>query len=124
MSAPAENRPASFDTGLRPAEIDPQRRRVLRTPWGEYSLFDLDGELVAVQSFCPHLAGPLFQGTVAGESVTCPWHQWRFSLRTGRRLGPLGVLGGARLSRCAVSIGARGTIVLAAPEHPPVLPPP
>lgn len=123
MSAESQAPQQSYDTGILPSELDPLQPRVLRTPWGEYSLFQVRGELFAVQSFCPHLAGPLYQGTVSGESIVCPWHLWRFSLRTGRRLGPLGALAGSRLSRCRARIGARGTIVLAPPEQPPFLPP-
>jgi nitrite reductase/ring-hydroxylating ferredoxin subunit len=107
----------SFDTGLRAGDLDPQRPAPIETPWGSFALFVLAGRVRAVQSFCPHLGGPLFQGTLSGETITCPWHQWRFSLVDGARLDGLGSLSGGkpRLLTCAVSQSATGTLVLARP---------
>ena len=104
----------SFDTGLRPADLAPERPRPLDTPWGSFAIFSCAGRLHAVQSFCPHLMGPLFQGTVAGETVTCPWHQWRFDLQSGRRIDSEGreIPGGERLSVLETLLGPSGTILL------------
>jgi nitrite reductase (NADH) small subunit len=41
----------------------------------------------AVDAACPHRAGPLADGLVADNCVTCPLHGWRFDLRTGAGLG-------------------------------------
>jgi nitrite reductase/ring-hydroxylating ferredoxin subunit/uncharacterized membrane protein len=50
------------------------------------------GEVLAVQEWCPHLGGPLSQGTIDGDVVECPWHQSRFRLRDGAPLqGPAAV---------------------------------
>jgi nitrite reductase (NADH) small subunit/3-phenylpropionate/trans-cinnamate dioxygenase ferredoxin subunit len=119
VATPAEE----YDTRVRPEELEPGRPRAVATPWGEYALFRSGAETLAVQAFCPHLAGPLFQGTRSGETITCPWHRWRYSLRTGERLDPLEP-GSDRtpLSRCAVRVGPAGTLVLARPERGPVLP--
>ncbi len=107
---------ATFDTGLRPFEIPPERPRPIETPWGTFALYSDRGEILCIQAFCPHLEGPLFQGTVAHGAVTCPWHQWRFDLRTGERIAALGFRLPGRVRRCAVSVAERGTSVLAAPE--------
>jgi nitrite reductase/ring-hydroxylating ferredoxin subunit len=104
-----------FDTGLRADELDPERPAPLETPWGTFALFVEGGEVLCVQAFCPHLEGPLFQGTVAAGTVVCPWHFWRFDLRTGERLGPFGTKLPGRLRRCEVEVGERGTLVLARP---------
>jgi nitrite reductase/ring-hydroxylating ferredoxin subunit/uncharacterized membrane protein len=43
----------------------------------------------AIAATCPHLGGPLDEGKIAGDEVTCPWHGSVFSLRDGRLLhGP------------------------------------
>jgi nitrite reductase/ring-hydroxylating ferredoxin subunit len=106
----------SYDTGLRPGDIDPERPRPIDTPWGSFTIFSCAGRLLATQSFCPHLLGPLFQGTISAETVTCPWHEWRFSLRTGRRLDEGGreMPGAERLDLRRVETGQRGTILLVA----------
>lgn len=45
------------------------------------------GEFFALVNKCPHKHGPLSEGLVHGDSVTCPLHNWRISLRTGEALG-------------------------------------
>ncbi len=45
------------------------------------------GEYFALVNKCPHKHGPLSEGLVHGDSVTCPLHNWRISLRTGEALG-------------------------------------
>ena len=108
-----------FDTGLAREDLDPERPLPIDTPWGSFALYVIDGEVLASQSFCPHLQGPLFQGTIAGDTVVCPWHQWRFSLRTGERIDPLGAFRrrADALALCAVRVGERGTLVLRAPQR-------
>ena len=104
----------AFDTRLTPSEIDPSRPEPIEPPWGSFAIYSCAGRLVAAQSFCPHMQGPLFQGTIAGETVTCPWHEWRFSLATGKRLELDGRehAGGARLAFLGTSVGSGGTILL------------
>ena len=108
-----------FDTGLALADLDPERPQPVETPWGSIALYVVGGEVLASQSFCPHLEGPLFQGTRAGETITCPWHLWRFSLRSGERLDAGGLLsrGCDALLVCDVDVGARGTLVLSRPHR-------
>jgi nitrite reductase/ring-hydroxylating ferredoxin subunit len=46
-------------------------------------IFKLDGAFVATPALCPHAGGPLCDATVEGESLSCAWHGYNFSLRTG-----------------------------------------
>ena len=45
------------------------------------------GDIYALVNKCPHKQGPLSQGIVHGDSVTCPLHSFRISLKTGEALG-------------------------------------
>ncbi len=46
-------------------------------------LANVNGELGALDNWCPHRRGPLGQGWVEGDSVVCPWHSWTFNVKTG-----------------------------------------
>ena len=42
-----------------------------------------NGDLSALDNWCPHRRGPLGQGWLEGDAVICPWHSWAFNLETG-----------------------------------------
>jgi nitrite reductase/ring-hydroxylating ferredoxin subunit len=47
------------------------------------ALFNIDGTFRAIDDTCPHRGAPLWEGSVAGDEVTCPWHGARFNLLSG-----------------------------------------
>lgn len=114
---------AAFDTGLRPEDLDLERPAPVETPWGCFALFPRDGGLVAVECWCPHMQGPLLQGThrkdAAGEDeLTCPWHGWRFSLLDGRcTWAPSPADRASRVRLLRAEVGPAGTVLV----HPPAL---
>ncbi|MBI5363074.1 MAG: Rieske 2Fe-2S domain-containing protein [Planctomycetes bacterium] len=110
----------SFDTGLRPEDLDRSRPRAVETPWGMLALYCVEGEILAAQAFCPHLEGPLFEGSLRGDEIVCPWHQWRYSLRSGARVGIGALLSpstGNELLLADVQCSASGTLVLSNPRR-------
>jgi nitrite reductase/ring-hydroxylating ferredoxin subunit/multimeric flavodoxin WrbA len=42
-----------------------------------------EGAFGAISGVCNHVGGPLGQGTLEGDYVTCPWHYWKFHRATG-----------------------------------------
>lgn len=63
--------------------------RVLKTDTVNIALFRTAGDAVfAIKDQCPHRGGPLSQGIVHGNSVTCPLHNWKIDLASGKALGP------------------------------------
>jgi nitrite reductase/ring-hydroxylating ferredoxin subunit len=48
-----------------------------------YAVFNIDGELHVTDAACPHNGGPLAAGVIRGDVVTCPWHWYRFDVRSG-----------------------------------------
>ena len=65
---------------------------------GDMIQVDLDGKAIAIahvgSSFyaiageCPHQGGPIAEGELEGDVVTCPWHNFRFDFKSGRTLDP------------------------------------
>jgi nitrite reductase (NADH) small subunit len=49
------------------------------------ALFNVNGAIYALDNTCPHAGGPLGEGTLSGEIVECPWHGWRYNVRTGEK---------------------------------------
>ncbi len=50
------------------------------------AVFNCDGAFFAIDDTCPHQGGPLGEGELEGTTVTCPWHEWRYDVRTGVNL--------------------------------------
>ncbi|EEB85849.1 nitrite reductase small subunit NirD [Roseobacter sp. GAI101] len=67
----------------------PQRgARVVKTLAGCVAVFrTATDEVYALNNSCPHKGGPLAEGIVHGDKVTCPLHNWVFSLETGQAQG-------------------------------------
>lgn len=69
-------------------DIPVRGARIVKTPLGCLALFRTDAEEVfAISDRCPHKGGPLSEGIVHGKSVTCPLHNWVFSLESGEAQG-------------------------------------
>ncbi|WP_434989734.1 nitrite reductase small subunit NirD [Xanthomonas melonis] len=45
-------------------------------------------QVFALRDRCPHKGGPLSQGIVAGDTVTCPLHGWAIGLQSGQACAP------------------------------------
>jgi len=45
---------------------------------------NLGGAFTALGNVCPHLGGPLAEGSIEAGKVVCPWHGWEFGLADGR----------------------------------------
>jgi nitrite reductase (NADH) small subunit len=69
-------------------DIAPRGARVVKTALGCVAVFRTGADQVfALENRCPHRGGPLSEGIVHGTSVTCPLHNWVFSLETGAAQG-------------------------------------
>ena len=52
-------------------------------------LAKVDGTVYAFTDNCTHISGPLNEGELEGEVLTCPWHGAQFNVCTGKVLrGP------------------------------------
>ena len=69
-------------------DIPAQGARVVKTAEGCVAIFRTsDDRMFALEDRCPHKGGPLSEGIVHGDRVTCPLHNWVFDMNTGSAQG-------------------------------------
>ena len=69
-------------------DLAPGTGKVVEAEGLRIALFHVEGAFSAIDNTCPHRGGPLGEGKLTGEIVTCPWHGARFNVRTGAVMGP------------------------------------
>ena len=57
--------------------------RIVKVNGKEIAVFRVGGEFHAIDNTCAHMGGPLGEGSVKGDVVSCPWHGWQFNIKTG-----------------------------------------
>ena len=65
------------------SEIASGQNIVIKLDNKSIAIFNTGKRFYAINNACPHLGGPLNEGTLAGEVVTCPWHGWQYDLKSG-----------------------------------------
>ena len=70
------------------ADLQPGQATLVSVGDRRVALFNVDGTCHAIDDTCTHRGGPLSEGTLAGDVVTCPWHGARFCVRDGQAQGP------------------------------------
>jgi 3-phenylpropionate/trans-cinnamate dioxygenase ferredoxin component len=74
-------------TTVAPAdELTPGQWRVADVDGTPVVVFNIDGELYAIEDVCTHDGGQLTGGKVEGDEIVCPRHGARFCIRTGAAL--------------------------------------
>lgn len=74
------------DTWINLGSVDELKHRALQPVLHgrtRLALSYVDGTFSAISGVCNHVGGPLGEGRLDGEYVTCPWHGWKFHCRTG-----------------------------------------
>jgi len=82
------------------ADIPSGHRKLVDVNGRDLVIFNLGGELFALNNRCPHKGGSLCEGKQTGlvqssepgeyrysrrgEIIRCPWHSWEFDIRTGQ----------------------------------------
>ncbi|MBX9925951.1 MAG: nitrite reductase small subunit NirD [Hyphomicrobiaceae bacterium] len=69
-------------------DIPVRGARVVKSAAGCIAVFrTAENDAYAIDDRCPHKGGPLSQGIVHGNKVTCPLHNWVISLESGSAQG-------------------------------------
>ncbi len=70
------------------SELLPGEYRVVYDGDTPIAVFNLDGDLYAIEDICTHDGGELTGGIIEGHEIECPRHGARFDIRTGAVLCP------------------------------------
>ena len=77
---------ASTDTFVKVATLDqvqPDKPFCAVVNGKQIALFNINGQVYALDNVCNHADGPLCEGFVDGETIECPLHASRFHIKTG-----------------------------------------
>ena len=64
-------------------DIAPGQGKVVEMDGNSIAIWNLSGNFYAFQNVCPHRGGPVGEGELEGNVITCPWHGWSFDIVTG-----------------------------------------
>ena len=80
---------AEFKTVAKVSEVAPGSLKQIELDGDtQVCLANIDGTFYAVNGECSHSGGPLGDGDLEGNIVTCPWHAGEFDVTTGTVEGP------------------------------------
>jgi len=77
---------ADFVSCAKLADLAPGSCRTVQAAGRDVALFNVSGEIFCLDNACLHRGGPLGEGELQGDIVTCPWHHWQYNVRTGQNL--------------------------------------
>jgi nitrite reductase/ring-hydroxylating ferredoxin subunit len=65
-------------------DILPGQIREIELQGTTIALANVGGQFHAINNTCLHRGGPLGQGSLQGNVVTCPWHGWSVDVTSGK----------------------------------------
>lgn len=83
VDQPAAGQPLEVPL-MRAGDIGPGEVRHVKVGKTDLALARVGDEFFALSSICRHAYGPLAEGLLDGYELVCPWHGWRYDVRTGR----------------------------------------
>ncbi len=72
-----------FTRVARADEVAPGTAKLVILQDKEIALYNVGGTFYATTNTCPHQGGPLAEGTLQGNIITCPWHMWTYDVTNG-----------------------------------------
>lgn len=67
-------------------QVDPDTPLGVKLGETDIGVFDVDGELHAIENICPHAHAHLTEGFPDGCEIECPLHNAVFDVKTGKHL--------------------------------------
>lgn len=70
------------------ADIPENRARIVCLSGERVAIFKYEGKISAVSNVCQHQNGPLGEGKIVFDCITCPWHGYQYVPETGASSPP------------------------------------
>jgi len=70
------------------SELTPGQRKVVNVEGAMVVVFNLGGELYAIEDICTHDGSEIADGCIIGDDIECPRHGARFCIKTGAVTAP------------------------------------
>lgn len=67
----------------RVSELSAGEGKVVDAGGQSIALFNVNGTFSAIGNTCTHKGGPLGEGALVDDTVSCPWHGAVFNVKTG-----------------------------------------
>jgi nitrite reductase (NADH) small subunit len=67
----------------RTGDVPVGRAQAVNVAGRTLALYHTASGFYATDNTCPHRGGPLAEGDLMGNEITCPWHLWGFDVATG-----------------------------------------
>ncbi len=78
----------TFRKVAKTTDLEPGTATLVEIDGEKIAPFNVGGEFCAIDNTCTHRGGPLDEGVIEGDVVTCPWHRATYNVKTGEVLGP------------------------------------
>jgi nitrite reductase/ring-hydroxylating ferredoxin subunit len=88
------------------ADLPPGAAKKIEVEGQKIAVYNVAGTFYATQENCTHVGGPLSEGELSGQVVTCPWHFSCFDVTDGAvKCGP------AQVALRTFPVSVRGEVV-------------
>ena len=77
---------AQFVKVARLAELAAGTGKAVEVNGKSLAIYNVNGTVYATDNACLHQGGPLGEGMLEGDVITCPRHMWQYNVRTGENL--------------------------------------
>lgn len=67
-------------------EIPDGKRKIIEVDGTSIGVFRHKGEWIALHNSCLHRGGPVCEGKLEEDTITCPWHGYEYDVRDGKLL--------------------------------------
>lgn len=69
-------------------DIEPSKGKLVEVKGKKIALFNVEEKYFAIDDTCTHRGGPLSEGILVDDEVTCPLHGAKFKISSGQVCNP------------------------------------